>query len=365
MISHNIDLDALHSALIVHDASPLLRAIDRQSLRILPKKGIAHDHVRIVGTGWLLRVPRQSQFSLTPVDNLAYQAACFERSSQGAHTPRLHAVLRPSKELPMGALVVDEIVGRTVELPHDLPALGECLASIHKLLLPPPKDRSPLADHSNPVAGTLLFIEEHAKYLEDATNDTDAIAQIREELQWARKFAHECADKEQPKTLVASDTHPGNYVVDRMGRAFIVDLEKALYGSPAIDLAHCTLYTSTTWDIAATGILNPTDVSEFYECYLNCIEPKNASALRPWLMPLRRLTWLRTTTWAAKWRVELRKSPQLRSDNTGKTVNRSEEDNDAKLIAHMGERTQEFLSAQTVERIRAEWLDDNDYMANM
>jgi len=33
---------------------------------------------------------------------------------------------------------------------------------------------------------------------------------------------------------------------------YAFDLEKALYGSPAIDLAHCSLYTSTTWDIAAS-----------------------------------------------------------------------------------------------------------------
>ncbi len=358
-MSYDLNLDALHSALISPEAPPLLQATDRRALSVLPKKGIAHDHVRIIGTGWLLRVPRKSQFELNAVDNLAYQAACFDRASQGSHAPHLHAVLPPSKELPMGALVVDEIDGRTVELPGDLPALGECLASIHRLPLPPEADREPLAYHSNPIAGTLVFIEKQAKYLEDATNDVDAISQIREELQWARKFANESADKKQPISLVVSDTHPGNYIVDRVARAFIVDLEKGLYGSPAIDLAHCTLYTSTTWDIAASGILEPIDISEFYKHYLNCVEPTLAKALQPWLMPLRRLTWLRTTTWSAKWRVEKRITARYGSAIPPKAREWSTKANDDRLNAHAEERTLDFLSTKTVERIRSEWLNDD------
>lgn len=47
----------------------------------LPDKGLAHDHVRITGSGLLARIPKQSQMRLTPADNLAYQAACFERAA--------------------------------------------------------------------------------------------------------------------------------------------------------------------------------------------------------------------------------------------------------------------------------------------
>ena len=43
---------------------------------------------------------------------------------------------------------------------------------------------------------------------------------------------------DQAITLVLTDTHPGNFLIRPDGQAVIVDLEKALYGSPGIDLAH-------------------------------------------------------------------------------------------------------------------------------
>ncbi len=360
VVSDDIDLDALCAALNCAEALPAPYRADREDLHPLPEKGLAHDHVRVVGTGCLLRVPRQSQFAFAAVENLSYQAACFERASLGAHAPRLHGVLPPSRDVPMGALVVDEIEGRAVQLPGDLPALAECLASIHGLPVPPPIKRPPLADHSDPIAGTLLFIEDQARYLEDATDDSDAISMITEELRWARKFADENAGEAQPTTLVASDTHPGNYIVDQSGRAYIVDLEKALYGSPAIDLAHCSLYTSTTWDIAASYILEPADVIAFYRGHLDRIEPDLAQALMQWLLPLRRLTWLRSTTWSAKWRVESRKAAVAGKEAADNTEDWSADNRDARLVAHVEERTRDFLSAPTVDRIRAEWRDGSE-----
>ena len=359
VLSGDIDLEALCAALNRAQLPAILNRVDRADLSILPEKGLAHDHVRIEGIGCLLRVPRQSQFALAAAENLGYQAACFERASQGMHAPRLHGVLPPSRKVPMGALVVDEIVGRVVKLPNDLPALAECLASIHGLQVPPADRRTPLADHRDPIAGTLVFIEDQARYLEDATDDADAIALIKEELRWARYFAHEHADQVQPTTLVASDTHPGNYVIDQTGRAFIVDLEKALYGSPAIDLAHCSLYTSTTWDIAAGYVIAQDDVLAFYRHYLDRIEADLAQAIRPWLMPLRRLTWLRSTTWSAKWRVESRKDAVAEKEAADSTEDWSADNRDARLIAHVEERTRDFLSAPTVDRICAEWRDGN------
>ena len=178
---------------------------------------------------------------------------------------------------------------------------------------------------------------------------------IGEEIEWARRFAEESAGKPQPVTLVATDTHPGNYVVRDDGRAFIVDLEKALYGAPGIDLAHCTLYTSTTWDLEAGVEVAPADVADFYRYYLGSLPPALALELEPWLMPLRRLTWLRSTTWSAKWRVQSRKERVEAKHAAPATEDWSAENRDAALIAHVEGRTRAYLSAEIVERIRAEW----------
>jgi thiamine kinase-like enzyme len=178
---------------------------------------------------------------------------------------------------------------------------------------------------------------------------------IGEEVEWARRFAGESLGKPQPVTLVATDTHPGNYVLRADGRAFIVDLEKALYGAPAIDLAHCTLYTSTTWDVESGVEISPADVAGFYSHYLGAVPADLADRLAPWLMPLRRMTWLRSTTWSAKWRVQSRKERVEAKHAAPATEDWSAENRDAALIAHVEGRTRDYLSAEVVERIRAEW----------
>ena len=351
------DLDKLHEALITR---PGFETVPRGALAPMVQKGLVHDHIAIEGTGALLRVPRLSQFGLPAAENLEYQLAGFARCAAGGHAPRLHGACPPSADLPMGAIIADHIEGRPVSLPDDLPAIAECLASIHRLPLPGPGHRAPLAWHGDPVAGTLEFITQQAKYLEDATDDAEARRMIEEEIAWAKTFAKESAGKEQPVTLVATDTHPGNYVIRDDGTAIIVDLEKALYGSPAVDLAHATLYTSTTWDVESGVEVAPAEVAGFYAAYLGTVPPELAGALQPWLMPLRRLTWLRTTTWAAKWRVESKKRKAASS-----TTDWSTENSDPALIAHVEARTSDFLSAGTVERIRAEWLEPGGLAAMM
>src|SRR6185369_4163918 len=94
-------------------------------------------------------------------------------------------------------------------------------------------------------------------------------------------------------SVALADTHPGNFIVDSSGIAWFVDLEKVHVGSAAIDLAHASLPTSTLW--------HP-DVGR----RLARVGTAAADGLRPWLMPMRRLTWLRTTLFMARWRVETR-----------------------------------------------------------
>ena len=122
-----------------------------QPLVPLPDKGLAHDHVRLQGTAWLARIPKQSQLGLAARDNLDYQRACFERAAASAHTPALHGVLPPSEQLPRGALLVQAIEGRPARLPHDLPALAAALAAMHALPLPEAAARAPLLNAADPL----------------------------------------------------------------------------------------------------------------------------------------------------------------------------------------------------------------------
>lgn len=334
-----IDLDALHRLLIRRaDLADLTRA----ELRPMAVKGIAHDHIRIGARGLIVRAPRLSQWAMAPADNLAYQAACFERAAPSGHTPRLVAVIVPEQTLPFGALVVEEIIGRPPVLPRALPALAEALARVHALPIPPEPDRPPLAYHRDPVGGTLARIESQATAIEQLDIAARARAAILEELDWMRRFAAGVRGLEQPLSLVMTDTHPGNFLIDADGRAIFLDLEKGLYGSPAIDLAHATLYTSTMWDRDIATVLEPLDVARFYRAYFDTSEAGYVQALRPWITPMRRLTWLRTTTWAAHWLVE-----NAADANVPET-----------LMVWIRERIADYFDPATIERIRAEWLGE-------
>jgi len=350
--SPRLDLDALAAAC---RAVPGYDGLTAADLERLPDKGLAHDHVRLKGRGVLLRVPRQSQYGFAARDNLAYQAACFERTSEGGHAPRLHGVVAPADRLPMGALLVEEIAGRPVDLPADLGAIARCQASVHRLSVPPRDARPPLVDYDNPAAWSFRDIDARAPYVAEAVTDPDARAMIEAELDWGRAFLAGMADAEQPKRLIFADTHPGNFLIDGQGRAYCVDLEKAVYGSPAVDLAHTTLYTSTTWDIDSAAVVDPAAVERFYATYLDLVSEGLRDALLPWLMPYRRITWLWSVTWCSMWLSEHAKERKVDLASAPSTEDWSADGVDDRLIAHVRARCLDYLSAETVERVRLEW----------
>lgn len=352
-----LNLSALAAAL---SALPGYRGTTMADLAVLNVKGLAHDHVTVAGRGLLLRVPKQSQFGLSAGDNLAYQAACFARVSASGHGPKLHEVLRPQRRLPMGALLVEMIDGRPPRLPEDLPFLAEAMARVHALPVPPPASRKPLHDHVDPVGGAMAEIEAQAAFLDEAALEPAARAEIDDELAWARAFKPESAERAQPVTLVLTDTHPGNFLIeegeDRAPRAVIVDLEKALYGSPATDLAHATLYSSTTWDPDTWAELSLEQVAAFYRRYLELIGDKLAAELTPWLVPLRRITMLRAITWCVKWRVLHARARREDNDLTESAEDWSAENTDPATIAHVAGRVADYLAPETLKAMRGEWL---------
>jgi aminoglycoside phosphotransferase (APT) family kinase protein len=154
----------------------------------------------------------------------------------------------------------------------------------------------------------------------------------------------------QPLTVALADTHPGNFIVDRAGVAWFVDLEKVHVGSPAIDLAHATLPTSTLWDPKINRSLSRADIAGFHAAYLAKVGEAQAAALQPWLVPMRRLTWLRTMLFMARWRVQTR-SPRDPSDPT----QWSDAGLDPAMKAHIDARIDNGFRREAIRAIRADW----------
>ena len=318
-------------------------------LERLLDKGLAHDHVRLLGTGLLARIPKQSQMQLGAQDNLHYQAACFQRAWPGGHTPLLNRVLPPSANLPRGAMLVEEIIGRSASLPEDLPAITVALASLHRLVLPPAEERPPLWDTADPLASLRDEILVQAQYAAAANLEPATALALREGLA-ALQLACEGQDR-PPRQLIAFDGHPGNFVVQEDGKAVLVDLEKCRYSYAGLDLAHATLYTSTTWDVASHAVLSVPQVLDVYHGWEAAVGIATAQSSHAWHLPLRRAMWLWSITWCAKWRALSGQAAQTSQQGEDWSQERS----DAALVAHVRNRVDHYLSSAVVAQVLNEF----------
>ena len=336
-------LDGLRAALRAAK-SPLAEA----SLEPMADKGLAHHHVRIVGSGVIARLPKQSQMGLAAQDNLDYQAACYRRAGATGAAPTLVGLLPPGAALPRGGLLVQEIVGRAARLPDDLPAIARALAAIHAAPLPSPARRAPLRNDRDPLQALWLEIEQQAVHLDAAGLAPAARARVE-----AHRAAlqQRCRARARPRRrLIAFDAHPGNFMIRDDGTAVLVDLEKARYSYPPLDLAHATLYTSTTWDVDVHAELTLDQVLDTYAAWEAHID--DAAAAATWWVPLRAAMWLWSVTWCAKWRVL---SPREASQDTSEGEDWSHRHSEAALIAHVRDRVDCYLSVPVVERIVEEF----------
>jgi hypothetical protein len=245
--------------------------------------------------------------------------------------------------LPRGGLLVEEIVGRTARLPEDLPAIAAAFAAIHGLPLPAQNARPPLIDAADPLAALRAEIDAQAAYLDAAALAPAARALIDTTR---AQFARQCEGTARPpRRLIAFDGHPGNFLIRGDGNAVLVDLEKARYSHPPLDLAHATLYTSTTWDIDSRAELTTAQVLGFYDAW-QCRADLHGEQ-RAWFVPLRAAMWLWSVTWCAKWRVLSPREASTSADGEDWSHDRSS----AALIAHVRDRVDCYLALPAIERV--------------
>lgn len=302
-----------------------------------PVAGRVHLHWRLDG-GRLMRVPRLSHLGLSPRRNLIYAAEAFRRMAPSGAVPRLHRVLRVSRALPWGALVVDHVVGRAPRLPDDLPALGEALAAIHRL--PLPSRRAPFVDPAEPLSYLLSVAQDQLDPVRERL-PREARRILADEMTWAADLIAASPGRPLP-SLAAADTHPGNFRITEDGRAVLLDVERPVYDSAGVDLAHASLPTSLSWDSAVTGNAERADIVAFHRAWRGAVPDRLADGVRPWVLPYRRLIWLRTTSWACAWAARNDLSAALASPDAGRSG--------------LAQRLARFVDPAMMERARAGWI---------
>jgi len=324
-----------------------------EELQVMPGKGLAHEHITLGDSKLLLRIPKQSQLALNAQDNLHYQATCFARMLPSGHTPACHALLPPSAQLQMGALLVERITGRTPASVDDFQSIAKALASIHRLALPVVAQRPPLYDQQNSLADTLSEVRSQATYLNCGDIGPGSLDMITEQLELA---SAEADLLQAPSSqLISFDAHPGNFLIDSEGRAILVDLEKGRYGGAGFDLAHATLYTSTTWDAEINTELQPSEIENFYSKWLQEMPDESGISIQPYLIPMRRMMWLWSVTWCAKWRVESKATRLTQKHRAKNTEDWAVQNSPDALIAHVDERTNHYLQEEVIRKITTEF----------
>lgn len=309
-------------------------AVDR--IDPAPVEGRVHRHWRLAG-GLLVRVPRMSHLGLSPRRNLTYAVEAFRRMAPSEAVPRLHRVLRVSPALPWGALVVDEVAGTPPGLPQDLPAMGRALAAVHRLAVP--VRRVPFVDPADPLAYLLTVARDQLEPVRDRL-DAPARRILTAEMDWAAALIAGTPGRPAP-SLVAADTHPGNFRIRADGSAVLLDVERPVYDSAAVDLAHASLPTSLAWDPSVAGSAGRGDIVAFHRAWRQEVPQSLADAVRPWLIAYRRLIWLRTTSWACAWAARNDLSAALASAD--------------QATSGLARRLARFVDPAMMEEARAGW----------
>jgi len=119
-----------------------------------------------------------------------------------------------------------------------------------------------------------------------------------------RGMALAFAKRPQPLTIALADTHPGNFMVDRAGLTWISGRCISARRRSTLRMQRLRPRRSGTPDVCK--VLSRAETQGLYDLYLEKVGEKQAPSLQPWLVPMRRPTWLRTTFFMARWLVQTR-----------------------------------------------------------
>ena len=284
---------------LAHALAAVIGPLQPDVLVRLTDKGTAHVHWVAPGQPWILRVPRRADI------NLEQQAAAFTRTAASGHTPRLQARLPPGPGLTWGALLLDRVYGRVPTLPQDLPALIAALACLHNLAVPEPLDRPPLPVLADSLASNLAWIRADFGVLEQAATSTAARRMVDELASGLAGLADALAAlPPAPLVLSCGDAHPGNFLIDPAGKAWLIDIEWAFYGDPVLDIADLVDGLNTRLDVEVNGPLSAADQEQAFAQWLAFRPAAEGQTARQRWPLAQMIVRVRSLIWLARWRLE-------------------------------------------------------------
>lgn len=286
----------------LHKIEPF-QDLELSNVTEIHSRGLAHDHVKLGDTGWILRIPRGNQLGMTDEAYLKLQNTIFQRAAASKRTPDILGTIVPNDDLPHGALIVQYIKGRNIQSEQDLNAVAECLGQIHKL--PVPVFTNPLEKSNSPLSGQLFLLDEVFKGAFDhdsLSHETKKL--LKEEYQHLKTKLRQLNGQNLPFSLIGGDSHLGNYLIGENGKAYMVDLEFASYDLSLIDLADACLSITSELDPDIGVVPSPEKITAFYQTWKNTVGSEMANALKPAIKTTEQLVQLRTLAWLCYWQAE-------------------------------------------------------------
>lgn len=270
-------------------------------LQVMNSRGLAHDHVRIAGTDWMLRIPRGNQLGMDDVDYLEAQQKIYDAMAVSGVTPRALGIVAPDENLPHGAIVVQYIEGCHIRRINDMKAVAKSLGRLHKTTSGT-QGRNDLPVADAPLASQTFLLREIFK---DSFNSAAAGKDVRSILRAERDHVlgrvDDMGKEDLALSIIGGDSHPGNYLIDKDGKAWLVDLEFAQYDVPLVDLADAALPITAKLD---PGIHITPDFNSrrtFYHGWSMIVGKDIAEPLRAHVGTAERAVRLRTLAWLMNW----------------------------------------------------------------
>ncbi len=279
--------------------------VRKSDLQPMNSRGLAHDHVRINGTEWLLRILRGNQLGADDQSYLPLQKNIYDEMSPSGVTPRALGIITANEEFPHGAVIVKYIEGRHINNAKDLKAVAKSLGQLHKMTSD--KGTGNLDVSPSPLATQDFLLREVFK---DSFNAAASGSKMQQLLcaERARILGaiDELKSADLPLSLIGGDSHLGNYLIDKNGKAWLVDIEFATYDLALIDLADASLPMNAGIDYSIGVTPSVHDRTVFYHGWASVVGKTISEALRPHRDLAEKTVQLRTLAWLVDWKERAR-----------------------------------------------------------
>ncbi len=281
-------------------------SINPAELRFLKGTGLNHDHIVLGDSGWLARIPRGNS-GMSSQDYLSQQEALYSAAAPSLHTPELLAAIAPADDLPHGALIVQRIeYVRKADFGRDYRAIAASLAAIHATEPPPALLPGPTA----PGESQRGFIEAMlVPSLDSAELNPRSRALLNNALdQCYDDLSRMARSTALPTGFIASDTHPGNFLIDRQGKAWMPDLEYATVDCPLVDTAMAVCPLARQFDPDSNPSAPVGTGQKFFAAWLDLYSQDHHDAARRALIDMRpamgRVALVGSLGWLAFWQTQ-------------------------------------------------------------